>query len=444
LIADKIGNEKALVTQLEKKEVNDDIGDNPLSVFLYALRAPETRRQYPRRAKVFFDFLKLEGPLEGQARDFLSKAKQDPQWAQSSLMQFIVFQKERARAGEISYSTISNYYKATKLFVEMNTDSPIINWKKIARGLPTGRKAANDRAPTLEELRKLSEYPDRRIKTIVYVMASSGIRIGAWDYLKWKNITPINDSKTGEPVAAKLVVYAGEPDEYYCFVTPEAYNSVNQWMMYREVHGEKITGDSWIMRDLWQTTTMNYGAKFGLATCPKKMKSSGIKSLLERAIKAQGLWKPLSEGSTRREWKGAHGCRKYYKSHAEQVMKPINVELTMGHDIGISASYYKPTEKEVLEDYCKAVELLSINNERQTLQKQVFELTEKSKEENYVIKGRLSEKEGEIQSMRKKYDEDIALLKDAIFDMQQLLKNPHKLFDIDSGVSSAHSIPPAK
>jgi hypothetical protein len=105
---DTIGNEKGLMTQLEKKEVNDDDGDNPLSVFLYALRAPETRRQYPRRAKVFFDFLNLEEPLEKQARDFLSKAKQNPQWAQSSLMQFIAFQKERARTGEISYSMISN------------------------------------------------------------------------------------------------------------------------------------------------------------------------------------------------------------------------------------------------------------------------------------------------------------------------------------------------
>jgi hypothetical protein len=268
---DKIGDEKALVMELRRKdkEANDDKQDDPLSVFLYALKAPETRRQYPRRAKVFFDFLKLEEPLERQARDFLSKARQNPQWAQSSLMQFIAFQKERARAGEISYSTISNYYKATKLFVEMNTDSPIVNWKKIAKGLPTGRKAANDRAPTLEELRKLAEYPDRRIKPIVYVMASSGIRIGAWDYLRWKDIIPIKDNNTDELVAAKLVVYAGEPDEYYCFITPEAYNSVNKWMEYREQHGEKTTGDSWLMRDLWQTTTMNYGAKFGLATYPK-------------------------------------------------------------------------------------------------------------------------------------------------------------------------------
>jgi hypothetical protein len=82
----------------------------------------------------------------------------------------------------------------------------------------------------------------------------------------------------------------------------------------------------------------------------------------------------------RHEWKAAHGFRKFYKSRAEQVMKPINVEITMGHDIGVSASYYKPTEREVLEDYLKAVDLLTINGDKLILQKQVLELKEKSKD----------------------------------------------------------------
>jgi hypothetical protein len=436
-----MGKEEELVDVLNKKPSNQE---DPLSVFLYALKAPETKRQYPRRAKVFFDFLKLDEPLEKQAKDFLSKAKQNPQWAQSSLMQFIAFQKERARAGEIAYSTIPNYYKATKLFVEMNTDAPIINWKKIAKGMPIGRKAANDRAPTLEELRKLSEYPDRRIKPIVYVMASSGIRIGAWDYLKWKNVIPIRNERTGEPIAAKLVAYAGEPEEYYCFVTPEAYTSLKQWMEYREKYGENITGDSWVMRDLWQTTSMNYGAKFGLATLPKRLKSSGIKSLTERALRAQGLCKPLPEGTKRREWKGAHGFRKYYKSHAEQIMKPINVELTMGHDIGISACYYRPTEQEVLQDYLKAVHLLTINGDNAILQKQIKDLKEKSKDNEYIIKAKLEERDKQLAAVSGKYDADIALLKDAIHDMQQLLKNPDKLFEIAKNKSLDYSAPPAK
>jgi hypothetical protein len=154
------------------------------------------------------------------------------------------------------------------------------------------------------------------------------------------------------------------------------------------------------MRDLWQTTDMNYGAKFGVATYPKKLKSSGIKSLLERAIRAQCLCRPLQGRSNRREWKGAHGFRKYYKTHTEQVMRPINVEITMGHDIGISASYYKPTEREVLEDYLKAVPLLTINGDNIVLQKKVAELTEKSKDSEYIVKAKLSEKDNDILELK--------------------------------------------
>jgi hypothetical protein len=36
--------------------------------FLYALRAPESKRRYPGRLKVFLDYLKLEGIIEEQRR----------------------------------------------------------------------------------------------------------------------------------------------------------------------------------------------------------------------------------------------------------------------------------------------------------------------------------------------------------------------------------------
>jgi hypothetical protein len=135
-----------------------------------------------------------------------------------------------------------------------------MSWKKISRGVPRGRHAANDRAPTREEIQRLFEYPDRRIKPIVYAMISSGIRIGAWDFLKWKHAKPFH-SENGEIVAAKLIVYAQEADEYYSFITPEAYVSLKEWMDFRASYGEKITDDSWLMRDIWQTTNMTYGAK---------------------------------------------------------------------------------------------------------------------------------------------------------------------------------------
>jgi len=55
----------------------------------------------------------------------------------------------------------------------------IIPWKKITRGLPRGKRYADVRAPTIEEIHKIIEYPDKSIKPLVYVMVSSEIRVGA-------------------------------------------------------------------------------------------------------------------------------------------------------------------------------------------------------------------------------------------------------------------------
>ena len=374
---------------------------DPLATFMYGLQAPDTRRQYPRRFQYFLNFLKLPGTLGEQAKEFVLKARETQRWVEESLMSFIDFQRERVRRGEISESTITNYYKATKLFCVMN--DLVLNWSKISRGLPAGRRAANDRAPTIEEIQKLLEYPDRRIKPIVHTMASSGIRIGAWDYLQWKHVKPICNKK-GELIAAKLEVYAGDIEQYHCFITPEAFASLNDWINFRASYGEKITGESWVMRDIWQTTNIDYGAKLGLATCPQKLKSSGIKRIIERALWEQGLRQPLSKGVRRHEWKAAHGFRKFYKTRAEQVMKPINVEITMGHDIGVSASYYKPTENEVLEDYRKAVDILTINGDKTILQKELTELKEKSKDREYVIEGKLEERDKQVEGLIRKQE----------------------------------------
>jgi hypothetical protein len=84
-------------------------------------------------------------------------------------------------------------------------------------------------------------------------------------------------------------------------------------------------------------------------------------------------------------------------------MKPINIELTMGHDIGVSASYYKPTEREVLEDYLKAVDLLTINSDKVILQKQVLELKEKSKDSEYIIKAKLQEKDDQLRNIQDQF-----------------------------------------
>ncbi len=67
----------------------------------------------------------------------------------------------------------------------------LVNWKFISRGIKKNSEIAEDRPPFIEEIKKLMEYPDRRVKPIILIMISSGIRIGSWDYLKWKHIIPL-------------------------------------------------------------------------------------------------------------------------------------------------------------------------------------------------------------------------------------------------------------
>jgi hypothetical protein len=79
-------------------------------------------------------------------------------------------------------------------------------------------------------------------------MTSSGIRLGAWDYLNWGHVQPID--KDEDLVAAKLRVYAGEPEEYLTFITPEAYRRLDQYMQLRASQGEKISKDSPLARNV--------------------------------------------------------------------------------------------------------------------------------------------------------------------------------------------------
>ena len=70
----------------------------------------------------------------------------------------------------------------------------------------------------------------------------------------------------------------------------------------------------------------------------------------------------LQQGEKRHEFKTAHGFRKYFKTQAEQARIPsIKVEMLMGHSLGVSDSYAKFNEDQMLEDYIKTIDYLTVN-----------------------------------------------------------------------------------
>jgi len=133
------------------------------------MNAAQTREKYITRLDRFFRFIGIQGGcVQERCRAFADAAKKDNKSALNNVLRFLQVYKNRVERKEISGATLRNYVKTIKLFCEMN--DIVFNWKKITRVMPRVRQAANDRAPTMEELRRLIEYPDRRIKPIVYTM----------------------------------------------------------------------------------------------------------------------------------------------------------------------------------------------------------------------------------------------------------------------------------
>ena len=258
---------------MKKKNLNESLEstvEDPYSLFVFAMKAAQTKEKYTTRLDRFFRFIAIPGnTIEERCKIFVEKGKNNNNWVLYDIRKFLQFQKERVEKKEISGSTLLNYIKSIKLFCEMN--DILIPWKKLTRGLPKGKKYADDRAPRIEEICKIIEYPDRRIKAIVYTMVSSGIQLGAWDYLRWGNIKPIEIEK-GRIVAAKILVYEGDEEEYFTFITPEAYNELEKWMLYRKESGETITNQSWLTRNIWDTKR---GYMKGLVTAPEKIEVCG-------------------------------------------------------------------------------------------------------------------------------------------------------------------------
>jgi len=81
----------------------------------------------------------------------------------------------------------------------------MVIWKKISKGVPHEKSYSDDGIPSMEEVHKLTDHADRRIKPIVQTMISSGISAGSHHYLQWKHVVPIE--RDGITMAAKPTIF---------------------------------------------------------------------------------------------------------------------------------------------------------------------------------------------------------------------------------------------
>jgi integrase len=316
--------------------------DGVLKNFLLGFRSLATRESYLKKLRLFSRFSSL------CFEEIVAMAKNDPKGLEQVIFSFVDWMKGRGVGG----STIRQHVQAIKHLLVMNDLENSLGWEKISRLMPRARKIGLDRAPTKEEMRKLLEHADIRMKALILLLSSSGIRIGSVEHLRWRHLQEVVHD--GKRFAKLIVPEAKGGTGYATFITPEAYEALLEYKKLRESEGEAISPDSPLIRVAkWSKADLD--EKGAALPATSKTLRNEIHALWRRA----GL---RLAGARRHEVQAVHGFRKFFATRMENAgVGRLVVETLMGHRIAVASNYYKPSEKELLQAYSRAIPELTIS-----------------------------------------------------------------------------------
>jgi integrase len=256
----------------------------------------------------------------------------------------------------MSSSFLKMFLASIKNFFEMN-DIENIRWRKLRRFMGEETPIHEDRAYSYEEIQTLINTADMRLKAVILLMTSSGIRLGATPLIKVGHLKRMPKSQV-----YKIEVYKGQKGKgsYYTFCTPEAAKSIDTYLKFRERCGEKIGPESPLFRKVFdvdfheaarnKVEPASYGAiKMDIFNC---LVNSGIRNIDH-----------VSPFSNRKEVKMSHGFRKFFETKLVNAkLHEIIIRKLTGHSErdNLTQLYSKQTEEEMLESYSQAIDVLTI------------------------------------------------------------------------------------
>jgi hypothetical protein len=197
-------------------------------------------------------------------------------------------------------------------------------------------------------------------------------------------------------------------------------------MDFRKKSGEDVNGESWLMITLWDTNAP--------ASEPIKIETNGLRGLVERALRAEGLRKRLDMKRVRHhEFKANHGFCKFFQTNAEPKMKSLDVMTLMGQDTGLAASYNKPTVHMLLEEYLKAVDNLTIDKSRisQSVVEKVSENQQVLVAEMHAKDQEIHELKEQVEEIRDLYQGLVKTLNEAVDLREKVRANPQEFLEAD-------------
>jgi len=349
--------------------------------FIDSINSEVTRRYYQRNFAYFMAYCKI-----ADYDEMLSLANK-PLVLEGIIRDYLVHLRNERK---LSPGTVSTYTAPIIHFYEMN--DVMIKWKKLKKFKAKHYNVIEDKPYTREQINKLVDAATLRDKCIILLMSSAGLRRGAIQYLRIRDLTKIDKYQL-----YRINVYKNEQESYITYCTPECARYIDQYLEWRQRLGERLQSNSPILRVEFDT--------IGKVSVPKPVSGYVVTFTIRKLLDTTGV-RAASETWKRTELMQTHGFRKFFKTTCINAgMNPLYSEYVMGHRTGLTKAYFKPTDQELLEGndnalgYIAAINDLTINEEYR-LHKKVDELNKKKDE----IELREIKHREELKSMREEME----------------------------------------
>ncbi|MFZ0512578.1 MAG: tyrosine-type recombinase/integrase, partial [Candidatus Nitrosopolaris sp.] len=361
--------------------------------------------------------------------DYLLKYQDSPKFIQNQIIEYLIYLKNPPVS--LRYATRSQYLAAVITFYDLN--EVVLNKKTIYRYLGEEERPIENRGYSREEIMKMLEVCDERVRALILFLVSTGVRIRAIIELRLEDLTTIPDYDLYQ-----VTVYSDAKERYSTFTTPEAAKAIKVYLSYRGRYGEKLTPKSPVFRD--QFDRNDHASVHNV----KPLQLRTVERLISRTIEKSGIRtvERITElhgekGKIRKNVRLTAGFRKFFDTQLIYArVEPRTKEMFMGHSIGLDDHYFKPGHNYILQEYLKAVDNLTINEENR-LKIKVEELTVKNKSNEYVIERRLQEKEDKLNVMEERFNSiqsQMQSLITAVGNMDQSAKNTFAKQLFSSGI----------
>ncbi len=192
-------------------------------IFDTYLNVKSTKESYRYIWKIFLKYLKIS---EKAIRNLDRKEQEQ------KIVDYMAFLKNQNR----SPTTIKLRLNIIQFTFSMN--DIVLNWKKLKRMTPERVKPTGMDTWNNQEIREMLKAAGTvRNSALIYFFASIGCRVTAMTEIKLKDIEDFED-------CVCIMIYAGYPEEYPSFLTPEATKMIKYYLKVREERGEKLTPES--------------------------------------------------------------------------------------------------------------------------------------------------------------------------------------------------------